>query len=104
METLLGSKSIIWKGLSGSKNIDLFLGLSLVGNRKFGNLGGYFHESLNGYLTESLQHLAQVIFFYFVFKWKILGFVEVSKDTEYLLPCWLPFISSWLTVITLPHS
>lgn len=51
--------------------------MSLVENRKFGNLGEYFCEILSKLLTESAQNLT-VLFSYFV-NGKIWIFVKLSK-------------------------
>lgn len=80
IKTLLCTHSIIWKGPNSSKNISLFSQMSLVENRKFGNLGEYFHEILSKLLTEPAQNLTlKVLFSYFVSKWKNLDFMELSK-------------------------
>lgn len=67
IKTLLRTHSIIWKGPNNSKNIILFSQMSLVENRKFGNLGEYFHEILSKLLTESAQNLALSVIFLLCF-------------------------------------
>ena len=76
--------------------------MSLVENRKFGNLGEYFHEILSKLLTEYAQNLTlKVLFSYFVVtvfsrnKLKVCDNPAWSRSTGVIFPTAFPHFMPW---------